>query len=115
MEFNDKLSGEVLVVKPTETRIDSSCATDFKGKMIDYVNEGNNCIAMDLTDVDFIDSSGLGAMISVLKTIDSSGTLAIFGVRDTVMSLFKLTRMDRAFKIFSTEEEAVKSLSNRAS
>ncbi len=112
MQLEDKKIGNVLIVKPLEKRIDASSATDFKGKMVDWVNGGNNRIVLNLSLVDFIDSSGLGAIVSSLKTIGNNGDLVICGVRDTVMSLFRLTRMNRVFQIFVSEEEALSALAN---
>jgi anti-sigma B factor antagonist len=111
MQIQEKKIGNILIVKPSEKRIDASMATDFKGKMIDRINAGNKRIVLDLAGVDFIDSSGLGAIVSSLKSIGDDGDLVISGINDTVMTLFRLTRMNRVFQIFSTEEEALKALS----
>jgi anti-sigma B factor antagonist len=111
MEIEEKKVGDVLVVLPREKRIDASVSTGFKGKMVDWINQGNRRIILDLSHVDFIDSSGLGAIISSLKTIGSDGDLVICGVRETVMGLFKLTRMNRVFQIFTDESEAIEALS----
>ncbi|MCX5808093.1 MAG: STAS domain-containing protein [Proteobacteria bacterium] len=101
----------ILIVKPSEKRIDASVATDFKGKMIDWINAGNKRIILNLAEVDFVDSSGLGAIVSSLKTIGNDGDLVICGISDTVITLFRLTRMNMVLQIFSTEEEALKALS----
>jgi anti-sigma B factor antagonist len=100
--------GGVLCVKPLEKRIDASVSSDFKGRMVDWINQGNYRIVLDLAEVDFIDSSGLGAIVSSLKAIGAEGDLVVCNVRETVMSLFRLTRMHRVFQIFGSREEAVK-------
>lgn len=110
MELEEKKVGDVLVVLPREKRIDASVSTVFKGKMVDWINQGNKRIVLDLSQVDFIDSSGLGAIVSSLKTLGSDGDLVICGVRETVMGLFKITRMNRVFQIFADESEAIKAL-----
>ncbi len=112
MQLEDKNVGDILIVKPLEKRIDASSSTDFKGKMVDWINGGNHRIVLNLSEVDFIDSSGLGAMVSSLKSIGNNGDLVICGIRDTVMSLFRLTRMNRVFQIFASEEEALNALAN---
>ena len=111
MDMEEKKIGDILVVLPREKRIDASVSTGFKGKMVDWINQGNRRIILDLSHVDFIDSSGLGAIISSLKTIGSDGDLVICGVRETVMGLFRLTRMNRVFQIFTDESEAIEALS----
>ncbi len=113
MHIEEQKVGNVLVVTPRQNRIDASVSTEFKGRMVDLINQGNKLIILNLSDVDFVDSSGLGVMVSSLKTIDGDGDLVICCIRDTVMGLFKLTRMDRVFRIFSDQSEAMRSLSER--
>jgi anti-sigma B factor antagonist len=97
-------------MKPLERRIDAATSAAFKGTMVDRINSGRRRIVLDLSEVDFVDSSGLGAMVSSLKAIGDEGDLVLCGVRETVMSLFRLTRMNRVFSMFGGREEAVASL-----
>jgi anti-sigma B factor antagonist len=110
MQIQSSKVGDVLVVIPMEKRIDAYTAPDFKGRMVDWINSGNLRIVLDLSHVEFIDSSGLGAIVSTLKTIGEKGNLVICGIQKTVSTLFQLTRMNRVFQIFSTQEEALKAL-----
>ncbi len=111
MMMEDTKIGTVLCVKPQGPRIDASVASEFKGRMVDWINQGNHRIVLDLDEVDFIDSSGLGAIVSSLKAIGSEGDLVICNIRETVMSLFQLTRMHRVFQIFRSRQEALKAFS----
>lgn len=111
MQFESEKTGEVLVVKPLEKRMDAAVAVDFKEKMGEFIESGNDLIILDLSSVDFIDSTGLGAIVSSLKRLGRKGDLVICGIRETVMSLFKLTRMDRVFRIFAERNEAIAALS----
>lgn len=111
MQILDKKIGHILVVKPLEKRIDASVATDFKDQMAAWVKAGNKWIILDLAEVDFIDSLGLGAIISSFKTVRiNEGNLVICGPKETVMKLFQLTRMDRVLQIFVSLAGAVNSL-----
>jgi anti-sigma B factor antagonist len=110
MQIEDRLIGSILVVKPLDRRIDASSAGDFKGRMLDWIRQGNARILLDLSAVDFIDSSGLGAIISSLKAIGDGGDLVICGVRETVMSIFRLARMNRVFQILASEQEALQKM-----
>lgn len=110
MEIQSAKIDEVTIIKPLAKRIDASVATEFKGKIVDTINAGNFRIVLDLSNVAFIDSSGLGAIISSLKTIGGNGDLVICGMNETVMGLFKLTRMNLVFRIFSTQPEAIQAL-----
>lgn len=105
---------DVLIVRPLEKRIDASTATEFKQKMNEWIDSGNRRIVLNLSEVDFIDSSGLGAIISGFKKIGNNGNLVICVVKESVMSLFRLTRMNRVFDIYASENEALEALSGKA-
>jgi anti-sigma B factor antagonist len=106
---NKKISG-VLVVKVLDQRMDAKVAIDFKEKMAGFIHAGNSLIVLNLSEVSLIDSSGLGAIVSSLKTLGRKGDIVICGTRETVMNMFKLTRMDKVFRIFANEEEAIAAL-----
>ncbi|MFZ3045729.1 MAG: STAS domain-containing protein [Desulfatirhabdiaceae bacterium] len=108
MRIETRTEGDILIVTPLDDRIDASVAMDFKGHLNAWINDGTLRILLDLTYVEFIDSSGLSVLISVLKTLAGKGELLLCSISNTVMSLFKLTRMDRIFKISDSVEEAVK-------
>jgi anti-sigma B factor antagonist len=110
MQLHHHQRGDVLIVWPLEKRIDAATSAEFKQKMSEWIDAGNRKIVLNLSEVDFIDSSGLGAIISSLKKISGKGDLVICGVKETVMSLFRLTRMHRVFDILGSEDEAVSKL-----
>jgi anti-sigma B factor antagonist len=103
--------GEVLIVHPTQPRLDAHEAESFKDHMGQRIRAGHVQLVLDLSQVEFIDSSGLGAIVASLKMLGGTGSLRLCGIRETILSLFKLTRMDRVFPIFATQEEALASLS----
>lgn len=111
MRIDEVRIGAVLVVKPMDKRIDASSASAFKAKIAAWIQGGERRIVLNLAEVEFIDSSGLGAIVSSLKAMGGEGDLVICNPRETVMSLFRLTRMNRVFQILPSEEEAVASLS----
>jgi len=108
MQFQEKQIANILALNPSVKRIDASVALKFKEFILERINMGNVKIILDLTGVDFIDSSGLGAIVACLKVLKGKGYLVICGLSETVSTLFSLTRMDKAFRIFTTEEDALK-------
>lgn len=110
MQVEAKKAPEALVVKVLEPRLDAREAVDFKTKMAECINSGHHIIVLNLAEVRFIDSSGLGAIVSTLKLLGRDGNLVLCGVTDPVMSLFKLTRMDRVFQMFASESDALATL-----
>ncbi len=107
MLIQDRKVDEVLVVSVHDERLDASIAVDFKDAMVSYINSGERQIVLDLASVHFIDSSGLGAIVSVLKAIGHTGSIKLCNLNETVMSVFKLTRMNKVFAIYGTTEEAL--------
>lgn len=108
MEIESKEIDGILIVKPLIDRLDATVSTQFKGQMIDMIAKGKYKIVLNLSQVVFMDSSGLGTIISLLKSVATKGNIILLGVNESVVSLLKLTRMDRVFAILPTEEEAVK-------
>lgn len=89
----------IAVIVPTMRRLDAGVAPAFKQEVVAVVQGGERRLLVDLAKVEFVDSSGLGALVSVLKALGGQGSLALSGAQGNVMSLFKLTRMDRVFAI----------------
>lgn len=111
MRFEQTQIGDVLVARVLDSRIVADVAPRFRNQLIDYVSSGYRSIVLDMQSVSFIDSSGLGALVSSLKVIGKDGDLVLCGTNGTVVSMFKLTRMDKVFRMFSTKEEALAALS----
>ena len=110
MQIEEKRVDSLLIVKPLERRMDFTTANHIKESMAKFIIDGNMFIVLNLSQVEFIDSSGLGSIVSSLKRMGSRGDLFICGVKETIMTMFSLTKMDKVFRIFNTEEEAVKAL-----
>ena len=107
MQIESEKRADFLVVTPGEKRLEASNAPVFKNRMLELVAQGNSRIILDLGRVDFVDSSGLSAILSLLKALGEEGEMAICGPNPKVTTLFRLTRLDRILKIFPTPEEAL--------
>jgi anti-sigma B factor antagonist len=110
MLFETEKQGEVLIVRPLDMRLDASDAESFKEKLGQWIAEPNHAIVLDLCLVNFVDSSGLGAVVSVLKMMGKSGRIVVCNLQSPVGALFKLTRMDKVFSIFDDVTTAVAAL-----
>ena len=110
MNLEDKKENGVLVVRVLEDRLDASVALEFRDKMVSYIGGGEKLIVLNVAGVDFVDSSGLGAIVSSLKKLDENGDIAISCAKEGVMRLFKLTRMNKVFRMYETEKEAIEAL-----
>jgi anti-sigma B factor antagonist len=110
MQIEHRIERDVLVVSVLEKRLDARAAPRFRDKLNELVDAGQRRVVVDLSAVEFVDSSGLGALVALLKQLDGDGGLVICGARETVMSMFKLTRLDKVFQILATADEAVAAL-----
>ena len=75
--------------------------------------ENSSTVILDLTDVPYIDSSGLGSLVSAYVSRQKAGRrVALSGVNDRVLKLFEITRVESLFLIFPTLDDAVAALTN---
>ena len=94
----EKVSG-VVVVRVQQDRIDAASAIQFKDQMRELAQSGSPKVLLDLENVAFIDSSGLGAIVAAMKALAPSQKLELSGLTETVKKVFRLTRMDTVFTI----------------
>lgn len=101
----------VLEVIEPKGILDGTKATGFRQKIDQSINNGVKIILVDFTDVTFMDSSGLGALVLALKSVRSAGVkFFLCSINEQVKMLFELTSMDRVFEIFSSREEFEKTI-----
>jgi len=94
--------------------LDAGNVTDFKRDMAGVV-EGCQKLVLDLSRLRFVDSSGLGAFISLLRKLNAKGgDLKLCGMSKPVRAVFELVRMHRVFEILATQEEAVRAFGTTA-
>jgi len=104
---NEKINSNSLSIKINEDRLDSNSAPSFKEYFIETVNEEQQKVFLDLTRVKFMDSSGLGVLISSLKYMSTQGSIILIGIQPNVEGLMTLTRMDRLFPQYESLEQAI--------
>lgn len=78
-------------------RLDGPAADGVRREAARILSGHQGRIVLDLSEVRFVDSSGLGALVAIHKALPSGQQLEVAGVDRSVMSLFKLTRMNRVF------------------
>ncbi len=112
MNLEQIKEGNVLVVRVRENRIDAHLAPDLKQHLGDLIGSGDNYLVLDLAEVEFVDSSGLSAIVSAMKLLDGRGDIVLCQAQPAVTSLFKLTRLDRIFRIYPDSAGAIAAVSN---
>jgi anti-sigma B factor antagonist len=98
----------VVVMYIKEERLDAHNSGDLKALLLEAFQKGQKNILIDLKEVRFIDSSGLGALVSGFKNaISNQGGLKLSSLQTQVKSMFELTRLHRVFEIFPSSVEAL--------
>jgi anti-sigma B factor antagonist len=100
----------MVVLRVGGNRIDASCAAEFRSAMAVVVARGIKRFVIDIGGVEFVDSTGLGALVSTLKASGPTGAVVVAGANESVAILFKLTRMDKVFRMFASVGEAAAAL-----
>ena len=84
---------------------------ELKDKVLKALEAGESKFVLDFSSTEYIDSSGLGVLVSVSKKIrEAGGELRLAGLNEDLQMLFELTKLDTLFKICDTTDEAVKNL-----
>lgn len=107
MQLQTQTRPKVISVQVLEDRIDAATAIQFKERMRDITKDGQHRVVLDLARVQFLDSSGLGAIVAVKKLLGPDRVMDLAGLTPTVEKVFRLTRMDTVFTIHPTLEVAV--------
>lgn len=111
MEISHDTKDGVLIVTLEGEHLDARETPFFKQKVVDLLeNESVSKAVFDLHRLQFIDSSGLGAFLSILKALHSKGgDLKLSGMNRTIRTMFELVCMHKIFEIFNSPEEALRS------
>ncbi|MBW4652992.1 MAG: STAS domain-containing protein [Kaiparowitsia implicata GSE-PSE-MK54-09C] len=94
----------IQVVQPTGV-LDGTQLEQFHHQISEAINAGASTVLVDLAQISFMDSSGLGALVSAFKTMRArGGELCVCSLNEQVRILFELTSMDRVMQIFENRE-----------
>lgn len=88
-----------LTIHVNEKRLDAAIATTFRDKVRRLISDSGAQVTLDLGGVDFMDSSGLGAVIAIFKTMPPGRDLELTGLTPNVERVFQLTHMDTVLTI----------------
>ncbi|MFC1671212.1 STAS domain-containing protein [Spirochaetota bacterium] len=109
MEINQRQNGEVVILD-ISGEIDLYNAPEIKDTINKLIEQKIYNVVTNLENVSYIDSSGIGALISSLSNLKKyQGGLKIINVFASVRKVFELTKLTSFFEIFDSEDEAIKS------
>jgi anti-sigma B factor antagonist len=97
VKFNDIDRFNALIVEPVKEQLKS------------FFNKPDTRLALNLEGIRFIDSSGFGVFLSIMKTANNNhGQFKICNIRAEVMELFKLLQLHNVFDLYESQEECIK-------
>lgn len=112
MQMTSSETENALLVTVNDRRIDAAVAVRFKDKMLELTTHPSERVVLDLHNVEFLDSSGLGAVVGSMKQLGRERKLDLAALTPTVEKVFRITRMDRVFRIFPDVEAALQDPAN---
>ncbi len=90
-----------------EGELDLATAPRLKWMLIDALDAGHEELVVDLSLTTFMDSTALGVLVGVNRSLDVDARMAIVCARPNVLKIFELSGLDGTFPIFSTLDEAL--------
>jgi|GEM_PF-6435712 len=102
--------GKVLTINILNHKLDDDVGHEFKKEILRFIKNGEKKIVLNLALVNFINSSGLGAIVTASKALGKNGEIIISNVRLTVKAIFELTHLQKLFQFTNSVEEAVQLL-----
>lgn len=95
------------IIRVDADRIDAAAAIEFKELLREMIDKGDKSIILDLAQVEFIDSSGLGAIVSIGKLLGEDRALELAQLTPPVSDVFELTHLDRIFTIHANLDDDI--------
>jgi len=111
LDLNYEFRNDFSIIHVNTRRATVDLAPEIREKLISEINHGNGQIIINLSYVEFIDSSFLGALVAGLKLVKArKGKMALVELHPHVQNTMALTHMDKIFPIFHTVEEAMRKI-----
>ena len=113
MEYRFETEGNILKVF-LSGRLVASCAEGFKETMFEHL-KGARQIVVNRQKMEHVDSSGLGALVSILQWVNSNGgLLKLCCLQPRPKIVFDITKVYRIFEVYDTEQEALAAFSEKS-
>ncbi len=107
MEISSKIDGNIAILN-LNGRLDLTSANKLKEASREHIGMDNCKLILNMEKVDFINSSGLGALVSILKDVrNSQGKLRISNLAPYVKEIFDITQLSNIFDICENEANAL--------
>jgi len=109
MKFTVKEEGNIVVIEVSGKIMGGEETTLFHGKIHEYINQNKKQFIIDLANVDWMNSVGLGMLISALTTVKNAGGRLVLANITKIESILTITRLISVFEHYDSRKEAAES------
>ena len=109
MKFDDSVQDGIVVLDISGKIMGGEETTMFHGKIHEYINGNQKNFVIDLARTDWMNSVGLGMLISALTTVRNAGGRLVLANIDKIESILTITRLISVFEHFDSRDAALKS------
>lgn len=107
LTLEDRRQGDATILD-VAGEVDVYTAPKLREKLVELVSEGNYHLIVDMTKVDFLDSTGLGVLVGGLKRVRShDGSLELVCNQERILKIFRITGLTKVFPIYDSLDEAL--------
>ena len=110
MKLSDRVEGDVVILEPKGKIMGGPDASLLHDKLYEYIEQDRKKVIIDLAKVDWMNSTGLGILISGYTTLrNHDGQLKLVNVTEKIHSLLTITKLVTVFEAYDSLDEAMKS------
>ncbi|HET8858402.1 STAS domain-containing protein [Marivirga sp.] len=111
MDYKKEVINNILSLKISGDLIGENNGSGLVELLNDYINKGITKCIIDISEVRYMNSSGIGVLITILtKLRNKEGEVVLVNPSDQVKKLLLITKLNNIFTIYNTKEEAISSL-----
>lgn len=108
MKLTDRIVDDVVILEPKGKIMGGPDATLLHDKLHDFIDQSKKKVVIDLSKVEWMNSTGLGILISGLTTMrNNGGELKLAGITEKIESLLTITKLITVFENFDSVDQAV--------
>lgn len=107
MEINIDKYENYSIAKISEEKVDTAIAPELKSEFMTLSQDGVKNLIIDMSDVKYVDSSGLSALLVGNRSFTDQGAFVLYNVTDHVMKLISISQIDKVMTVLPSKEEAV--------
>ena len=110
MRLTDRMQNNIVILQPKGKIMGGPDTTLLHDKLHEYIEQNKRQVVIDLAEVDWMNSTGLGILIAGYTTLrNNQGELKLANVTDKIQSLLTITKLVTVFEAYDSVDEAINS------